>query len=226
MTRSIVAVDGVVGAGKSTVCRMAGKILGWPAVSTGVFYRTVAFIVQQHGVALHAEQQLQQLLTRELPTVRWELTTSGEVYYGGEQLTVQLETEQLGDAASVLSELQVVRALLLPLQREVVSACPQQGVIVDGRDIGTVVFPHADLKIFMVASLEQRARRRAGDTDTDIQTLRRRIVERDRRDSSRALAPLKKAHAAVELDTSRLTIDQAAERMVILIREHLLSATT
>lgn len=226
MARYIVAVDGVVGAGKSTVCRIAGNMLGWPAVSTGIFYRTAAFIAQRHGLTANTEQKIKPLLAQELAKVDWHLTTRGEIHYGQEQLTTQLQSETLGNTASLLSELPAVRELLLPLQREVVHACQQRGVIVDGRDIGTIVFPQADLKIFMVASLEQRALRRAGDENTDPQTLLAKIKARDARDSSRTLAPLKKAADAVELDTSTMTAAQGAARMVALIREHLLNAET
>ena len=226
MAKYVVAVDGVVGAGKSTVCRLAGNMLGWPALSTGVFYRTAAFIVHRHGLTLDAEQKIRQLLTRELAKVHWHLTTSGEIHYGEEKLTTQLQSEPMGDAASMLSALPDVRELLLPLQREVVHACQQLGIIVDGRDIGTVVFPQADLKIFMVASLEQRVLRRASDENTDPQALLAKIKKRDGRDKSRTLAPLKKAAAAMELDTSTMTAAQAAARMVALIHEHLPRAAT
>ncbi len=226
MGKYVVAVDGVVGAGKSTVCRMAGNMLGWPAISTGVFYRTAAFIVHRHGLKLDAEQKIRQLLTRELEKVHWHLTTSGEIHYGKEKLTTQLQSELMGDAASMLSELSAVRELLLPMQREVVHACQQLGVIVDGRDIGTVVFPQADLKIFMVASIEQRVLRRASDENIDPQALLAKIKKRDGRDSSRTLAPLKKAATAIELDTSTMTASHAAACMVALIREHLPSVET
>lgn len=226
MARHVVAVDGVVGAGKSTICRMAGNLLGWPAVSTGIFYRTAAFITQRHGLTAATEQKIRPMLAQELAKVSWHLTARGEIHYGEEKLTTQLQSEVLGDAASLLSELPAVRALLLPLQREVVHTCRQQGVIVDGRDIGTIVFPQAPLKIFMVASLEQRALRRAGDENTDPQTLLAKITARDARDSGRTLAPLKKAPDAIELDTSTMTAAQGAARMVALIREHLLNEET
>ena len=226
MPKYIAAVDGVVGAGKSTVCRLAGNMLDWPAMSTGIFYRTVAFIVQRHGLALDAEQAIGPLLKRELETVHWQLLTSGEVCYGEERLTTQLQGERLGDVASVLSELPVVRELLLPLQREVVHACQQPGIIVDGRDTGTVVFPQADVKIFMVASLEQRALRRASDGYDDVEVLRDVITARDRRDSGRVLAPLKRAADAIELDTSIMTAAQAAASMVALIRARLPNVAT
>lgn len=226
MAKYVVAVDGVVGAGKSTVCRMAGNMLGWPAVSTGVFYRTAAFIVHRHGLTRDAESAIKLLLSQELGKVQWHLTSSGEVHYGAETLTTQLQSETMGDSASQLSELLSVRELLLPLQREVVHTCQQQGVIVDGRDIGTIVFPQADLKIFMVANLEQRVLRRAHEDNVDPQALLARIKERDVRDSSRILAPLKKAADAFELDTSTMTAAQAAARMVALIREHLPSEET
>ena len=226
MAKYVVAVDGEVGAGKSTVCRLAGKMLDWPAISTGIFYRTVAFIVQRHRVALDAEQDIDHLLQQELPRMRWELTTRGTIYYGEEELIDQLQHERLGDTASVLSVQQRVRELLLPLQREVVQACQSLGVIVDGRDMGTVVFPQADVKIFMFASLEQRVLRRAGEDHTDLQQLRTLIAERDVRDRNRTLAPLKKAADAVELDTSNITAAQAAARMVAVVRECLPNTTT
>ncbi len=226
MAKYVVAVDGVVGAGKSTVCRAVGNVLGWPAVSTGIFYRTAAFIVHRHGLTVDAEQKIRQLLAQELTKVHWHLTTSGEISYGKETLTAQLQSESMGYAASLLSELPAVRELLLPLQREVVHVCPARGVIVDGRDIATVVFPQADLKIFMVASLEQRARRRASDESLHPQALLAKIKARDMRDSGRTLAPLKKAADAVELDTSMMSVAQAAARMVTLIRGHLPGAAT
>ena len=226
MAKYVVAVDGVVGAGKSTACRLAGNMLGWPAVSTGIFYRTAAFIVHRHALALHEESKIEQLLTRELTKVQWHLTSSGEVQYGTENITVQLQSEQMGDAASALSVQPAVRTLLLSPQREVARTCQQQGVIVDGRDIGTVVFPQADLKIFMTASLEQRVLRRASEENTDPQALQAKIKNRDIRDSSRTLAPLKKAADAVALDTSTVTAAQAAARLVALIREHLPSTST
>ena len=217
----IVAVDGLVGTGKSTISRLVSEKLGWLFISTGVFYRSVAALAALLKVDIHNDQALSHLLRTELPKVHWQFQgVEQQVHYGAQPLHQQLT--QFSNEASIISEHASVRQALLPIQRQAISASRRQGAIIEGRDIGTVVFPAANLKIFMTASTTQRAKRRAAERGRALDIVVAQIQERDQRDSQRKLAPAKQAKDALLLDTTAVSIEQAAAQMLTLINTHLL----
>ena len=222
MSRHIsVAIDGPSGAGKSTLSRVAATELGFVYVDTGAIYRTVAFHTLRRGV----DPQDASTVERLLPEIRIAVEYDGEggqrMYLNGEDLTDLIRTQEISMAASKVSVHPAVRSFLLNMQREMAE---KYSVIMDGRDIGTVVLPDADVKIFLTASSEARARRRWRDlqergTAKDFQQLLQETRERDEADMNRAAAPLRPAEDAVLLDTTELTFEESGRRILEIIRE-------
>ena len=222
MSRHIsVAIDGPSGAGKSTLSRVAATELGFVYVDTGAIYRTVAFHTLRRGV----DPQDASAAERLLPEIRIAMEYDGEglqrMYLNGEDLTDLIRTQEISMAASKVSVHPAVRSFLLNMQREMAE---KYSVIMDGRDIGTVVLPDADVKIFLTASSEARARRRWRDlqergTAKDFQQLLQETRERDEADMNRAAAPLRPAEDAVLLDTTELTFEESGRRILEIIRE-------
>lgn len=211
----VVAVDGPAGAGKSTVCREVARRCGLTYLDTGALYRAIGYTALQRGIDPlddHAMEALCQGLDIEVATAADGTT---RVVVDGEDVTTHLRTPEVSLSASRVSARPPVRARLLDLQRR---AAARGGVIVDGRDIGTVVLPDADLKIFLTASPEERARRRhqelaaKGDPATYEATLAD-VIARDAADSGRAIAPLKAAADAVTVDTSDTPFEQVVTRL-------------
>jgi cytidylate kinase len=221
----IVAIDGPAGAGKSTAARLVASRLGFALVDTGAIYRTVALAASRQGVAFDDDVRLGELL----PAVQIHFAPSGEpgggqrVLLGDEDVSAAIRTPPMSLGASAVSARPVVRAGLLELQRRLALAVGNAGAVLEGRDIGTVVFPDADLKVFLTATPEERARRRhaelaaKGDPSTYEAVLADQL-RRDRDDSSRAVAPLKPAADALVLETSGLPLDSVVERIVALVR--------
>ncbi|MCI9443787.1 MAG: (d)CMP kinase [Oscillospiraceae bacterium] len=216
-----VAIDGPSGAGKSTLSRVAATELGFVYVDTGAIYRTVAFHTLRRGV----DPQDASAVERLLPEIRIAMEYDGEglqrMYLNGEDLTDLIRTQEISMAASKVSVHPAVRSFLLNMQREMAE---KYSVIMDGRDIGTVVLPDADVKIFLTASSEARARRRWRDlqergTAKDFQQLLQETRERDEADMNRAAAPLRPAEDAVLLDTTELTFEESGRRILEIIRE-------
>lgn len=216
-----VAIDGPSGAGKSTLARAAARTLGFVYVDTGAIYRTVAFYTLRREV----DPQDAAAVERLLPEIRIAMEYDGaglqRMYLNGEDLTDQIRTQEVSMAASKVSVHPAVRSFLLNMQREMAEKCD---VIMDGRDIGTVVLPGADVKIFLTASSEARARRRWKDlkeqgTARDFQQLLQETRERDEADMNRAAAPLRPAEDAVTLDTTELTFEESRRRILDIIRE-------
>jgi CMP/dCMP kinase len=191
----VVAIDGPAGAGKSTVARAAARALGFTYLDSGAMYRAVALMTLRHGGAAseHAEQL--QLEMMDDPALR---------------------SPEVSEAASRVATNQKVRAALVKKQRELLS---RGDWVVEGRDIGTVVAPDAEVKVFLTASPEERARRRAAELGADVETVRRDQALRDAQDSSREHSPLLVAPGAIELDTSDLSVDQVVERIAELVRD-------
>ncbi len=222
MSRHIsVAIDGPSGAGKSTLSRVAATELGFVYVDTGAIYRTVAFHTLRRGV----DPQDASAVERLLPEIRIAMEYDGEglqrMYLNGEDLTDLIRTQEISMAASKVSVHPAVRSFLLNMQREMAE---KYSVIMDGRDIGTVVLPDADVKIFLTANSEARARRRWRDlqergTAKDFQQLLQETRERDEADMNRAAAPLRPAEDAVLLDTTELTFEESGRRILEIIRE-------
>lgn len=202
-----VAIDGPSGAGKSTIARAAAARFGFIYVDTGAIYRTVGLAAARAGLPLGAEQDVLKLLPGLDIAFGYGEDGAQHMYLNGEDVSGLIRTPEISMRASEVSAMTEVRACLLDMQRKMAES---HSVIMDGRDIGTVVLPNASLKIFLTASAERRAERRylelreKGATDSYDEVLRD-IIKRDKNDSSRAAAPLKRADDAIEVDTSELT---------------------
>ncbi len=212
----IVAIDGPAGAGKSTVARQVAVTLGFAFVDTGAIYRTVALAALRAGISLEREAELAKMLAGL--SMRFETRTDGNrVFLGSENVTDFIRTREVSTAASQVSKHPVVRDGLLDVQRNL--AMQGEGSVLEGRDIGTVVFPQAQTKIFLDASEHERATRRAeelrGRGEVVIfEDLLSEIRERDERDRSRDVAPLKPADDAQIVDTTGLSIDEVVKKIV------------
>jgi len=219
-----VAIDGPAGAGKSTMARIVARDLGYVYVDTGAIYRTVGYYVKLCGIGPKDIDGVTRLIDDVLIDITYDSDGKQHMILNGMDVTDEIRTAEMGDYASKLSTLKVVRDFLLELQRELAN---KQCVVMDGRDIGTVVLPKADVKIYLTASAEVRAQRRLnefkekGDTKSTFASVLRDIEDRDQRDMNREIAPLKQARDAIVLDTSALDIDQAVQAMKTIIKERL-----
>ena len=214
----IVAIDGPAGAGKSTAARMLAKRLGYTLLDTGAIYRVMALRAREGDVDW-ADGPAVAALADGLE-LRFHLDGDlNRVFVDGKEVTTAIRTPEMSDGASRVSALPEVRAALLGIQRRIGAA---GDVVVEGRDIGTVVFPDAGAKVFLTASTDERARRRvaelaAAGRPADAATTRAEIVARDERDSTRAAAPLRKADDAMEIDSSALGPDEVVARMAAVV---------
>jgi cytidylate kinase len=216
----IVAIDGPAGSGKSTVAKLLAKRLGFTHIDTGALYRGVGLLAKEKNVPLDNEKAV----VDAARGVRFEfkLTEAGNtLHLDGRNVGSAIRAEEVGSAASLVSALPGVRALLLGLQRELGA---QGAVVLEGRDIGTVVFPEAEVKIFLTASIEARAQRRAEELkakgqSADFNQVKEEMARRDRQDSTRAIAPLKQAPDALLVDTSGMPIDSVLDRLESIVRD-------
>jgi cytidylate kinase len=200
----VVAIDGPAGAGKSTVARATADALGFPYLDSGAMYRAVGLMTLRHGGA--ASEQAERL----------ELELGDRVIVNGEDVTEAIRSPEVSEAASRVATNPKVRAALVRKQRELLN---RGNWVAEGRDIGTVVAPDAAVKVFLTASPEERAQRRARELGTDPETVMRDQALRDVQDSRREHSPLKIADGAVELDTTGLSVDQVVERIATLVRD-------
>ncbi|MEE4202968.1 MAG: (d)CMP kinase [Halieaceae bacterium] len=220
MTTPVLTVDGPSGAGKGTLCRLLADTLGWHLLDSGALYRVLGYACQLEGVAWDDEPAVAQV-ARQL-AVDFRLTDSGvAVELSGRDVTREVRSEEGGRGASAVAALPSVREALLARQRELARA---PGLVADGRDMGTAVFPKADLKIFLTASAEARARRRqlqlqAQGDSVSLPRLLEAIQERDARDSSRSVSPLVAAEDAVTIDSTSLSIDEVLAAVLALAAE-------
>ena len=217
-----IAIDGPAGAGKSTLARRIAGELGYIYVDTGALYRTVAlYLLRQHIDAADTDK-----VEAALPGIRVDIRFEGglqQVYLNGENVSGQIRTPEVSMMASASSALPAVRRFLLEQQRELART---HDVVMDGRDIGTVVLPQADVKIFLTASAEERARRRYEELmekgqEVTFQDVLRDMKQRDAQDENRAVAPLKPADDAIRVDTTGDTLEQSVARMTGIIRQRL-----
>lgn len=212
----IVAIDGPAGAGKSSVSKLLARRLGFSLVDTGAIYRCVAVMAQREGIAFDDDAGLGELLGR----VHIHFQVVGEenhVFLGGQDVSGEIRTPDISMAASQVSGRPVVRAGLLQLQRRLALES-EKGAILEGRDIGTVVFPDADAKFFLAASPEVRARRRYEElfqkgVESSLDAVLADQTKRDRDDSARAVAPLKAAEDAVHVDSSSIPLSEVVHGM-------------
>ena len=216
-----IAIDGPSGAGKSTLARSAAAELGYLYVDTGAIYRTIGY----YAHANHIDPKDEQAVASALPQVRVELTYGDDglqhMLLNGQDVTKEIRLPEISLCSSAVSAHPGVRAFLLEMQRELART---HNVIMDGRDIGTVVLPDADVKIFLTASPEARARRRMLEleqrgTPEPYEKILKEIEQRDWDDSHRATAPLRQAEDAVLLDTTELNFEESREALLKLIRE-------
>ena len=213
--KKIIAVDGPAGAGKSTVSKIVASKLGYTYIDTGAMYRAVGLKILESGQPLD-----EKFLAEVTEKIEIELDESARVFVNGEEVTKKIRTPEVSKLASDVSKFGFVRKKLTELQRKMAE---RGSVIMDGRDIGTQVLPNADLKIFLTASIEERARRRfeelqAKGQTVDLEEIQKEIFLRDKQDMEREIAPLKQADDAILLDTTSLTIEEVAEKILKLAR--------
>lgn len=217
---AVITVDGASGTGKGTVSQLLAKRLGWKLLDSGALYRVLALAAQKHSVALDNEKALNVLAEHLDVQFIAQENDFPRIILEGEDVTETIRTEKIGNAASIVAALPAVRAALLSRQR---AFREKPGLVADGRDMGTVVFPDAELKIFLQASPEERAMRRYNQLkergiSVTLGDLIKELRERDKRDQERTVAPLKPAEDAVCIDTNHLTIEQVVERILFEIK--------
>jgi len=217
----IIAIDGPAASGKSTTARAVAEALGFLYLDTGAMYRTIALAAQRYS-----EEGYSQPIERALADVEIDVTYAqdGEmrIWLDGEDVSEAIRAPGAGTMASRISARADVRNKLVALQR-VIGAAADPGAVVDGRDIGTVVFPEAEVKVFLTASVEERARRRQQELegkgqDTPLDEVMAEVQARDRADRERSVAPLRQADDATVVDTTDLSIEEQVQRIVDLVR--------
>ncbi len=207
-----IAIDGPAGAGKSTIAKLASKRLNYIYVDTGALYRSIALYFIQNNLDITDEKIVEQGCDNIDIKLQF-IDGNQEVFLNGSKVTTEIRNEEVGNMASVMAAKKIVRDKLITLQREIAAA---NDVIMDGRDIGTNVLPNAEVKIFLTASIENRANRRyqellkKGDTP-DFEAIKTDIEKRDYQDMNREIAPLKQAEDAIYLDTSNMSIEEVVD---------------
>lgn len=212
----VITIDGPAGAGKSTVARELARRLGWSLVSTGALYRALAWAVKEAGVKLDDEAALQAVLDRTTVAL-----VGGRVLVDGRDVSDQIRTPEIGELTSALTKRRSVRDKMTPLQRALAA---RGNVVLEGRDTGSVVWPHAEVKFYLDADLQTRAWRRRGDLlaqgiEMDLAAVRAEVAARDREDMTRALAPLVRPEGAVVVDSTMRTLDEVVEIMVSTVEQ-------
>lgn len=213
-----IAIDGPSASGKSTIAKLLAKRLGYTHIDTGAMYRSVAYWAKKHKIEMNEES-----LARMLETMHIVLTPSGDVFVNDEDVTRAIRSNEMSLGASQVSVFPEVRKRLVDMQREMAK---DKGFIMDGRDIGTVVLPEAEVKIFQTASADSRALRRYNENISkgilsDFDTLKKEIEDRDYQDTHRKASPLLKAADAVEIDTSDMGIDDVVNAVIEYIEERM-----
>ncbi|MBT8088447.1 MAG: (d)CMP kinase [Gammaproteobacteria bacterium] len=212
----VIAIDGPSGSGKGTIARRVADALGWHLLDSGALYRLVALSAQKHGVSLADAQELAKIAADLDVTFDSDETGEERIWLAGEDVTGQIRTEDAGTGASRVAAIPAVREALLARQR---AFQRWPGLVADGRDMGSFVFPDAAMKIFLTASAEERARRRHKQLkdkglDVSLAALSRDIEDRDRRDSERSVAPLQPAQDARILDSSGQSIEAVTQTVL------------
>ena len=214
-----IAIDGPAGAGKSTIAKRLAKELGYYYVDTGAIYRTVAYFLDLLGVSPKDVDGVERYIDELTIEIQYDEEGKQHMLMNGMDVTDEIRTQDISQKASLVSAHAVVREVLLDMQRDVAKA---HNVIMDGRDIGTVVLPKADVKIFLTATPEVRAKRRTDELlakgqEAVFETVLKEIQQRDYQDTHRQIAPLKMAKDSIKLDTSELDIEGVVAEMKIII---------
>ena len=218
-----IAIDGPSGAGKSTLARRMAGVLGFLYVDTGAIYRTVALNAKRNGADPGKREEVMPLLSDLDIRMAYGQDGLQHMYLGDEDVTEAIRVHAVSQLASQVAAIPEVRTFLLDYQRKLAQ---EHNVVMDGRDIGTVVLPEAEVKIFLTASAEVRAKRRLLELEqrgqrADYDTILRDIEMRDEQDRTRAIAPLRQAEDAVLVDTSALTLEESLQRMLEIAKERL-----
>lgn len=222
MRKLSIAIDGPAGAGKSTIAKNIAKALGIIYLDTGAMYRTVALKAIHEGIDTGNREKLSQLVGN----IDIRVTNDGmeqRVFLDGQDVTDRIRTPEVSAASSKVAAIPEVRVKMVELQRAIAA---ENNIIMDGRDIGTYVLPNADLKIFLTATVEERAKRRYSelavkDRSVTLEKVKEDIEIRDRNDSTRSFAPLAKADDAVELDSSSMTAEEVTAKVIAMMEEKL-----
>ena len=214
-----IAIDGPAGAGKSTIAKRLAKELGYQYVDTGAIYRTVAYFLDLWGISPKDIDGVSRYIDELTVGIEYDEDGVQHMIMNGMDVTDEIRTQDISQKASLVSAHAIVRDMLLDMQRDVAK---QYNVIMDGRDIGTVVLPKADVKIFLTASAEVRARRRTDELTakgqkTDYEKILKEIQQRDFQDTHREVAPLKMCRDSVKLDTSDMNVEQVIAEMKAII---------
>ncbi len=217
-----IAIDGPAGAGKSTVAKGAAKKLGYIYVDTGALYRTIALACKRENIDLTDEESVKSVVSKISVRLGFENGTQ-KVYLSDEDVSEKIRTPEISMAASLVSKIPYVRNYLLDLQRNIAE---NNNILMDGRDIATVVLPNADVKIFLFASAECRANRRYKELvekgeKVDYNDVLEDIEKRDYQDSHRDIAPLKPAEDSVMFDTSNLGLEESVDKLIEIVEEKL-----
>ena len=220
MKRFAIAVDGPAGSGKSTVAKVVARKLGIIYVDTGAMYRTVALHCRQNGIAWEQEADV----AASLDTLKMKIVPEEggqKIFLQDVDVTTEVRSAEIGKGASTVAAYPVVRERMVELQQEMAK---EHSVIMDGRDIGTVVLPDAEVKIYLDAGVEERARRRVGELEAkgepaDFEEIKKMIIQRDYNDMNREHSPLKKAEDAISLDSTSMTIEEVEQAILDIVAE-------
>lgn len=211
----IVAIDGPAGAGKGTITKLVGEKLGLINIDTGATFRCVTLNMLQEQIDIQEEDKIKEMLDK----INIKMEHNGKIFLNGEDVTRRIRENDVNNFVSPVSVLPIVRNKLLEVQRSIAEG---KNVIMEGRDIGTVVFPNADVKIYLDATAEERAKRRVLQNqekgiESSYEEVLEGIKDRDKRDSTRKIAPLKKAEDAIYVDSTNLSIEQVVEKIIQII---------